>query len=293
MESIQFKGIELLNIPVWNKPSYMQQSVYGRETVIPIIEPVDLVSPKECAEARSKVTWKIESAFDIVALFFQLFPETDEGKLKDYKEITFLGFKYYYHPKHKTRYGAISKFYMLLPIIARYYYKEFMKYQASDVRFLPRGYKDGTARGLEITPDVQRDLKDRVTDAIDVHKDRVYKEFGMKRNILIPITKRGSAGRVTAKMRSDASAYEQFDEWAEQFKKELVYPNSEINDIGLFVSALDNTNKFFVCMFKPDKPPVDCDNKPLPQMGVYKDLVFYQIENADTFEEAAMRYYVD
>jgi hypothetical protein len=94
-------------------------------------------------------------------------------------------------------------------------------------------------------------------------------------------------------MRIGDEPYEQFDEWVDNLKHSIIFPDNTINDIGCFTATADRQTRYIICMYKPDKPPVDCDNKPLPRMGDFKDLVFYYIENAGSFEEAAMRYYVD
>ena len=142
--SITFNGVELLQIPVWNKPSYMQHNAYGRLRYIPILEPVDFVSPKEINETNKKFVrnMKVE---EIVDDFFKKFPE-ETGKLNNFYEIEYLGYKYKYHPSHKTHYGNIDKHYIIMPVLVRYYIDYYLKKNPEDKQFLPRGYNEGLSR---------------------------------------------------------------------------------------------------------------------------------------------------
>lgn len=175
--SITFKGVELLQIPVWNKPSYMQHNAYGRLRYIPILEPVDFVSPKEIREINKKYVGTM-SVSEIVEDFFKKFPE-ETGKLNNFYEIEYLGYRYKYHPSHKTHYGNIDKKYILMPILTRYFIDSYSTTNPNDRQYLPRGYHEGLAK-LDIKEDTVVVRKNESPNGTD--KDSFVKTQSVKSN---------------------------------------------------------------------------------------------------------------
>lgn len=143
---ILFKEEPIDSLYAINTPSYVQQNVYGNLRYYPVVEPTDFISAEDITEEHKKNAMKYNSVEEVVEAFFKYHPEENSGKLTDSKEVNFLGFKYIYHPHHKTYYGNVSKSYLLLPIVARWYMA--VNKDASDSDFtsaqrFPRGFNGG------------------------------------------------------------------------------------------------------------------------------------------------------
>lgn len=143
---ILFKEEPIDSLYAINTPSYVQQNVYGNLRYYPVVEPTDFISAEDITEEHIENALKYNSVEDVVEAFFKYHPEENSGKLTDSKEVNFLGFKYIYHPHHKTYYGNVSKSYLLLPIVARWYMA--VNKDASDSDFtsaqrFPRGFNGG------------------------------------------------------------------------------------------------------------------------------------------------------
>lgn len=143
---ILFKEEPIDSLYAINTPSYVQQNVYGNLRYYPVVEPTDFISIEDITEEHKKNAMKYSSVEEVVEAFFKYHPEENSGKLTDSKEVYFLGFKYIYHPHHKTYYGNVSKSYLLLPIVARWYMA--VNKDASDNDFtsaqrFPRGFNGG------------------------------------------------------------------------------------------------------------------------------------------------------
>ena len=298
MDSIKFRDIELVTIPVWNKPSYMRQNVYGRETVIPIVEPVNLVSPKEMATVREEIDAKRVTPFNnsdqIIDLFFNKFSETEEGKLKDYVEIEFLGFKYYYHPKHNTYYGRIARSYMLLPIIARYFYKEAMAIKANDPRLLPVNYKDGNGKGLVITKTpVSTPSVNKTSEPAG--RKPTLSTVSRKKGFMVYISLPNTSDRVAASVLVPQGVNDMLDRLigflrTKKWEISACNTGSRVNLIGQ-LSGQGAPSKYFVLAWG-DYDARDAYNAPLKKILNFEDLTMYAVPG-NTLKEAEDRIYYD
>lgn len=143
---ILFKDEPIDSLLAINTPSYVQQNVYGKLKYYPVVEPVNHISDADITEEHKKNARKYTNVEQVTEAFFKFNPEKSEGKLTDAVEINFLGFRYVYHPHHKTHYGNVSKSYLILPIIARWYFM--VNENAKDADFtdahrFPRGFNGG------------------------------------------------------------------------------------------------------------------------------------------------------
>lgn len=143
---ILFKEEPIDSLNVVNTPSYVQQNVYGKLKYYPVVEPANFISAKDITEEHKKNAMKYKSVDEVVEAFFKYHPEENSGRLTESKEINFLGFKYVYYPNHKTYYGNVSKSYLLLPIVARWYMavnEDAVDSDFTNAHRFPRGFNGG------------------------------------------------------------------------------------------------------------------------------------------------------
>ena len=150
MSDIIFRGKEISTIPLYNRPSYMKQNSYGHVTYIPVLAPALDVTESELKNSKDLTI--IKSQDRIIDMFMEQYSETS-GSLKDHIEVSFMGYRYEYHPSHLTRYGKLARQYILLPIMVRWAIANGIdanKFITTDPSGLPKDYKEGTAAGFSI-----------------------------------------------------------------------------------------------------------------------------------------------
>ena len=214
---ILFKEEPIDSLLAINTPSYVQQNVYGNLRYYPVVEPVNFISAEDITEEHKKNAMKYNTVEEVVESFFKYNPEKSEGKLTDSVEINFLGFKYMYHPHHKTHYGNVSKSYLLLPIIARWYTA--VNSNASDDDFtdahrFPRGFNGGESAPFkyEIIGSTMKDNQ---------------QERGNSSKFIIPMLAKGSPWRNIYLMSNQSEdVYNVLDELLE---KHGIDPSTDLN----------------------------------------------------------------
>lgn len=202
MNSILFNETPIEKLDVWNTPSYVQQNIYGNMKYYPVVEPIDIITKSDINDAYIEQAKKYESTDKLVEDFFKWNPRTTGGKLSDSKLIRFLGFRYKYHPNHKTYYGNVDEEYLLLPIIARW----MLCINAStanddfdEAHRFPREYRGGCSRGYKLT----------LNKALN--KQSEIKGSDVKAEMLIPMLPTGSIARNIALMNIDTCLFVQLD----------------------------------------------------------------------------------
>ena len=245
MEPILFNEVPIDSLKVWNTPSYVQQNVYGNMKYYPVLEPVDSIEMKDITDAHIERAKQYKSTDEVVAAFFNWNPRTTGGKLSDSKNINFLGFRYVYHPNHKTYYGNVDEEYLILPAIARW----MMCINAStddddfdDAHRFPRGYKGGCSRGYKIYLEGSEKSKETKVD----------KSFDGK--VLIPMIPTGSHWRAVAAMSIPMCGFTNMDAC---FMSLGIDPKSTLtgSDVTDIIQVMDD--KVYVATIDIDLSTVD------------------------------------
>jgi hypothetical protein len=245
------------------------------------------------AAARTKVdserVFEFKNTEDLVEDFFDKFPETEKGKLKDSIEIEYLGFKYNYHPKHNTYYGKIAKVYMLLPVIMRYFYKELHNVKADDPRVLPTNYKGGNSRGVQFYADDDEEVTTPVV------KKREVTPFN-KKPCMVYFSMPGTTDRIAASVLVPDFINASVDKLIDYMKKVGHWNVKACNEggkVGLLGELSGNNApcKYFVVTWGL-YDATDSNGKPLKKVLEYESLTVYAVSGS-TVEEAANNIYFD
>lgn len=162
---LDYKGVEISDIPVINRPSYFLVNNYGRESYMTILEPIGEF--KRTPE-RVMLASSYKSVAQLVAAFKEKAPvgNTESGyNRKDVVEIFFMGFTWQWRPNHKSFYGGIRTGYELLPLIARWIVLTGAQDHIDNksVDYLPIKYCGGTGKGFG-GAEVDEDLVTVVSD---------------------------------------------------------------------------------------------------------------------------------
>lgn len=207
MDYIMYKDRPIDSLLFVNIPSYVQQNVYGRLRYYPVLEPVTDVSVNDLKEPKIvEAAKRFKSTEEVVKAFFEWNPPTTGGKLTDSREIQFLGYKYIYHPNHKTYYGNVDREYLILPAIMRWYVsvKDEDRYNFSPKYIYPRGYQGGESRGFKYYI-MGAETKESAKNELPIEAKSEDKYY-------IPLTAKDSVGRVAALMCIHPAAFKNLDE---------------------------------------------------------------------------------
>lgn len=258
MFTITFRDVPIQHISILNRPSYMRQNTYGNLVYIPIVAPVSDVTIEDCRKPDIvEACKKYKSMDEVINAFFLFNPETEEGHLKDSKFINFLGFKYEYHPKHKTYYGAIPKQYMLLSILARWSAAVQQDIFDEDklsrsLAALPPEYNGGNGNGviyyIDSNPPERPDgdMTGVAYSSMKLSSDK----FG---DCLVDITAPGSACRAVCNMKNNAKYDKEMDDLISKFGESqgnmLIANTSPMCVYPKLAEGIYNgTKKLFVCV---------------------------------------------
>lgn len=294
MEEILHKGFEISKIPILNRPSYMKQNSYGNVSFIPVVTPLDNVVPTQLQKDPYKVyASKYNTVAEVIKAFFTANPETEEGHLRDFKEIEFLGFKYEYHPKHNTMYGKLAYQYMLLPIIARWacsrYGYDSLK-ESKEVQGLPREYKGGTAEGFMFEA-----INDKITPSEDYSPSTSYSAQSADKELTIPLVKRNTAARSIAICKVPPMVYKELDDFIERLEKKNI--KVQLNDDTskektIAKCVAPNETYYVIAKYKSDIFKA-ADGTVCPAMLMSDNITLYRLTGADTLKQAQDMYYLD
>ena len=133
---------------ICNIPTFVPKNVFGKETYITVLEPVEEV--KEGEELITFPDIKFNTVGDLVESFFN-YVIAFEDSTESVVEISFCGYKYLYRPKHKTHYGSYAREYLIQPLIARYIFGKMpgFKLECDPNDVLPYKYDGyGTGKGV-------------------------------------------------------------------------------------------------------------------------------------------------
>lgn len=115
--SISVNGTELKHEKgICNIPTFVPKNVFGKETYITVLEPVEEITDVASLIKPSITFNTVEELVDNFLAFVKKYENSEEKVV----EIEYLGYKYLWRPKHKTHYGSYAMEYLIQPIIARY-----------------------------------------------------------------------------------------------------------------------------------------------------------------------------
>ena len=282
MEPLLFNGVALINVPIINRPSYMLQNNYGNEVYIPILEPCGIVTAKQLAEPHFKsMADQYKTAEEVKRAFFAKYPETTEGKLKDSKEVMFMGFNYIYHPKHTTYSGAISRNYILQPLLARWYIAKYGKLnqtmKATNPDTMPRKYNGGTGKGIsfddfsntEDSPFVKKPVEEKVKDSWGI----------------VPFIPSG-IGRAAIEFRISKFYFEELDKVVDELEKNGNVLWAMTEEQGKVVPyVIKGENVFITCLMNSTKYKCK-DGVTLTPFIRGETIDVYRVNGCQTVEEA-------
>lgn len=288
MESILFNGIEIKNIRVINRPSFMYQNTFGNMQAIPVVAPIDMIDAEELGKPeRMNAAKKYSTMKELVDDFFTRFPETNEGTLKDYQEITFLGFRYQYHPKHLTYYGRLNKSYILTPIIARWIVAQDGYYQIadSDVNTFPKDYNRGTGYGFS---EYEKEPDGPAIEVSEPKTDCNLKDF------LIPFFAPLTIERTIAKANCPAEGFNALDALLSDQDSSVAVTWNKLGAACPYIgeiSVLDGT-MYVVAVYASQEPFKSREGTPLPSVFRGHNVNIYWFNMAKTRAEAEAEFYI-